>query len=296
MYPPSFDYRRASSVSEAVQILAASGGQARPLAGGHSLIPLMKLRLASPSLVVDIGRLAELKGIRLADGQLAVGALTTHHEVETSSLVREHCPLLSEAASVIGDMQVRNRGTVGGNLAHADPASDLPAVAVALDARMVATGSAGTRTIEARDFFLGPLTTALRPDELLTEVRFPTRSALGAGTRVGMAYLKLPHPASGYAVVGVAAAVGLDTSGVCRWVRVGVTGVADHAYRAVSTEGALAGKAPSESAVEEAARLACDGVSVQEDLFASREYRAHLCRVYVKRALGEAVRRAQAAH
>ncbi|MEW6046171.1 MAG: xanthine dehydrogenase family protein subunit M [Bacillota bacterium] len=295
MYPPSFEYRRASSVREAIEMLAQWGGRARLLAGGHSLIPLMKLRLASPEALVDIGRVGEMRGIRVSDGQLVVGALTTHHELETSPVVRQYCPVLAEAASVIGDPQVRNRGTVGGNLAHADPASELPAVAVALDARMVAVGPAGQRTVEASNFFLGMLTTALAGDEVLTEVRFPARARMG-GQRLGMAYAKLPHPASGYAVVGVAAVVSLDDAGACCDVRVGVTGVADRAYRASATEQALTGRQPGPAAIEEAAALATDGVDVQGDpLYASAEYRAHLCRVYVKRALAEAARRAQAA-
>lgn len=295
MYPASFEYRRATSVKEAVQMLADSGGQAKVLAGGHSLLPLMKLRLATPAMLVDIGRLAELKEIRVVDGQVAVGALATHREVQASPLVRERCPLLAEAASVVGDMQVRNRGTVGGNLAHADPASDLPAVAVALEATLVVQGPKGAREVRAADFFLGPLMTALAPDELVTEIRFPSRSALGDGERTGMAYLKFPHPASGYAVVGVAAALSLEGSGACRSVRIGITGVGDHAFRAASAEKVLAGRIADGEAVEQAARQAVEGVDVQEDLFASREYRAHLCRVYVKRALTEAVRRARAA-
>ena len=296
MYPPSFEYRRASTVQEAVQILAASGGQARVLAGGHSLIPLLKLRLASPSLLVDIGRIAELKGVHLSDGQLAVGALTTHAELANSALVRQHCPVLAEAASVIGDMQVRNRGTVGGNLAHADPAADLPAVAVALEASLSVTGPAGARSVAAGEFFLGPLITALGPDEVVTEVRFPSRSSLapGPGQRVGMAYLKFPHPASGYAVVGVAAAVALDDAGVFRSVRIGVTGAAHRAFRAAAVEQALVGQPAEAAVIEQAAAHATDGVELQEDLFASRDYRGHLCRVFVKRALAEAVRRARA--
>lgn len=284
-------------MQEAVEILAGSAGKARVLAGGHSLIPLLKLRLTSPPLLVDIARIGELKGIRLSDGQVVVGALTTHAELAASALVRHHCPVLAEAASVIGDMQVRNRGTVGGNLAHADPASDLPAVAVALDATLSVTGPRGSRDVAAADFFLGPLMTALGPDELVTAVRFPARSSLaaGPGQRVGMAYLKFPHPASGYAVVGVAAVVGLDDAGVVRSVRVGVTGVGDRAFRAAAVEQALVGQPAEAGAIERAAARAADGVEVQEDLFASRDYRGHLCRVYVKRALIEAVRRARAA-
>ena len=295
MYPAAFAYHRASSVSEAIQLVAASGGKARFLAGGHSLLPMMKLRLASPEMLVDIGRLGELRGIRVSDGELVVGALTTHREVHTSPLVREQCPVLAEAAGVIGDPQVRNRGTVGGNLAHADPASDLPAVAMALQARIVALGPGGrSRTLPADAFFVGPLKSALEDTELVTEVRFSTGRALGA-SRTGMAYAKFAHPASGYAVVGVAAVVGLDEAGNCQVVRIGVTGVADRAFRAESAERALVGRRPDDWALEEAARLSTDGVQVQSDLFASSDYRAHLCRVFVKRALAQALQRARAA-
>ncbi|HEY8485862.1 MAG TPA: FAD binding domain-containing protein, partial [Limnochordales bacterium] len=234
------------------------------------------------------------------DGQLVVGALTTHGELAASGTVREHCPLLAEAAGCVGDLQVRNRGTIGGNLAHADPASDLPAVAVALGATLRLAGPTGSREVAAEDFFLGPLTTALGPDEILTDVRLPTAAALGPGLRVGSAYVKFPHPASGYAVVGVAAVVGLDAQDSCRLVRVGVTGAASRAFRARVVEQALEGRqlgpgADVAAVLEQASSRATDGVEVLEDLFAGREYRAHLCRVYVKRALLQALQRARGA-
>ena len=202
MIPAAFRYQRANSVEEAVRILAESGGTAKVLAGGHSLIPMMKLRLTRPEHLVDIGRIPGLKGIRVEGNQLVIGALTTHGEVAASETVKEKLPVLAEAASVIGDLQVRNRGTVGGNLAHADPAADLPAAALALDGSLVAVGPDGTRTINLADFFFGPFITALATDEIVTEVRFPIPEGPWGG-----AYEKFAHPASGYAVVGVAAAV-----------------------------------------------------------------------------------------
>ncbi|MBX5465224.1 MAG: xanthine dehydrogenase family protein subunit M [Clostridia bacterium] len=284
MIPAAFEYRRATSLEEALRLLQEAGSEAKLLAGGHSLLPLMKLRLAQPAVLVDIGGLEELRGIRLEGEELVIGALTPHAEVAASAQVAEAFPLLARAAAAIGDLQVRNRGTVGGNLAHADPASDLPAVVLALQGRLVARGASGERVIPAGDFFLGPLSTALEPGEILTAVRLP----LLAG-RVGTAYVKHRHPASGYAVAGVAAVVRLAPDGSVDEARLGVTGVGLAPYRARAAEEALRGRRPEPEVLREAAARATDGVEVTGDLYASEEFRAYLCRHHAAEALEEAL-------
>ncbi|MDI3316590.1 MAG: xanthine dehydrogenase family protein subunit M [Bacillota bacterium] len=283
MIPAAFDYARASSLDEALRLLQEAGPDAKLLAGGHSLLPMMKLRLAEPPVLVDIGGIAELRGIRLEGDELVIGALTTHAEVAGSVQVAEAFPLLAQAAGAIGDLQVRNRGSVGGNLAHADPSSDLPAVVLALEARLVLRSPSGERAVPAREFFLGPFTTALEPGEILTEVRFPL-----LGGRTGTAYVKHPHPASGYAVVGVAAVVRLAADGSVEQARIGVTGVALSAFRAEAVEAALHGRKPDPSVLREAVSHATDGVEVNGDLYASGEFRAHLCRHHMTEALQKA--------
>lgn len=284
MYPATFEYQRAQSLAEALQILAASRGRVKLIAGGHSLLPLMKLRLAAPGTLVDIGRIPELKGIRLEGERLVAGAMTTHHELATSELVTRHCPVLARTAARVGDMQVRNRGTLGGNLAHADPASDLPAAALALDARLKLVNARGVREVAVGDFILGPLVTGLQNDEIIESVSF----AIASG-RSGSAYAKFAHPASGYAVVGVACVVELAPDETCRDVRVGVVGVSSSPYRATGVEEALVGRKPEPRALEEAATHAAEKADLMSDLFASEAYRAHLCRVMTHRALREAV-------
>ncbi len=287
MIPAAFEYFAPQSVKEAIGLLEKHGDDAKLLAGGHSLLPIMKLRLAQPKVIVDIGRIGGLDGIK-ADGQkIAIGALVTHDAVEHNALLKEKCPLLPEAAAVIGDMQVRNRGTIGGSLAHADPAADYPAAMLALDSEVVATGPKGTRTIPGGQFFVEMLTTALQPNEIITEVRVP---ALARGT--GAAYLKHAHPASGYAVVGVAALVTVS-GGKCERAAIGITGVAGKAYRATAVEKALAGQALDEATVAKAAAHAADGVDAQGDLYASAQFRAHLATVYTKRAVLAAASRAK---
>lgn len=287
MYPASFEYHRAASVEEAVGLLARHKDDAKLLAGGHSLVPTMKLRLAQPKHLVDIGRIAGLAGIREEGAHLVLGALTTHHAIESSALLAGRCPVLAEAAALIGDPQVRNWGTLGGSLAHADPAADWPAVVLALDAELRLVGPRGTRTVTADGFFTDLMTTALRPDEMLTEIRIPV-----PGPRTGTAYLKHPHPASRFAVVGVAAVVALEPSGSCRQVRVAITGAGSHAVRARGVEAALAGKVPDAGAIAAAAEHGAEGVDVNADLQGSEEYKAHLVRVYVRRALERAAARA----
>jgi carbon-monoxide dehydrogenase medium subunit len=288
MFPAAFEYHRPASVQEAVALLEQSGGDAKVLAGGHSLLPLLKLRLAEPKALIDIGRLPGMTGIQLQRGDLVIGSLTTHATIATSAEVKQAAPLLAEAANVIGDQQVRNRGTIGGSLAHADPAGDFPAVILALEAQMKAVGPGGERTIPAADFFVDMLTSALGESEILTEVRIPALPA-GAGT----AYLKMDHPASHYALCGVAAIVQLGASGTVEQVRVGITGVGPKAYRATEVENALRGQSASAESVEQASQHAANGVDALGDIHASTEYRSHLARVFAKRALNEAIARAR---
>ena len=288
MIPAEFQYHSPKTLDEALKLLADHGDDAKLLAGGHSLLPAMKLRLASFGHLVDLGRIAGLDGIKEDGGTIAIGALATHYKLESSELLRSKCPLLSECAAAIGDVQVRNRGTMGGSLAHADPAADYPAAIVALDAEIVVRGPKGSRTIKATDFFVDLLTTSLAAGEIVTEVRVKPFAA-----KTGSAYVKVPQPASGFAVVGVAAIVTLDGSGKIASARVGVTGAAAKGYRAQSTEAALTGKGVD--AIAAAADQATAGVETNGDLFASAEYRAHLANVTARRAIQKAVERAQAA-
>ncbi len=287
MIPESFEYHVPKTLAEASRLVAQFGGEGKVLAGGHSLVPLMKLRLASPKHLIDIGRIAELRYIREDNGNVQIGALTTHFQIESSDLLKSKCPLLPEAAREIGDVQVRNKGTLGGSLAHADPAADWPASILALDAEIKAASERGERWIPAKEFFVDLLTTALKPDEILTAVRVPALPARG-----GDAYVKLAQPASGFAIVGVAARVVLNEKGAVEQVGVGVTGVGPKAYRAAAVEDVLRGKTPSAKRLEEAAAHAADGVEANADLYASSEFRAHLGRVYTRRALEKALERA----
>jgi carbon-monoxide dehydrogenase medium subunit len=269
--PAPFEYVRAGSAEEAVALLAEHGDEAKLLAGGHSLLPLMKLRLATPAVLVDVGRVRELSYVEDRGDHVAVGALTRHRDLETSALLQQEVPLLSTAAATVGDPQVRHRGTLGGSLAHGDPASDLPAVALAVGATLVARGPGGERTIPAAEFFRGFLETALQPDELLTEVRLPKLAG------VGWAFEKFTRRSQDWAVVGVAA------------VRNGTTGVAlvnmgSTPLRATAVEAALAAGA----SVADAAAVADEGTEPTADLNASPEYRRHLARVLVRRALERA--------
>jgi carbon-monoxide dehydrogenase medium subunit len=289
MFSPPFDYYRAQSIADVHRLLQAHPG-AKLLAGGHSLIPLLKLRLAQPAALVDIGRLRELREIAAGGDGLRVGALVTHAELAASADVQRSAPALADAAGAVGDPQVRNRGTIGGNVAHADPASDLPAVLVALGARFVAAGPQGERTIEAAGFFQGLMTTALRADELLTTVivRAPPRGQ-------GQAYEKFRHPASGYAVVGVAASVTLR-DGACEAASVVAGGLVAQPTRLGSVEGALAGRRLTDAVLRDAAAKAADdvGTDVMGDLFASAEYRRAVLGVYARRAIAAAMARAAA--
>lgn len=289
MYSPGFAYHAAGSLADAHRLLAEHPG-AKLLAGGHSLIPLLKLRLAAPEALIDIGRVPELKGITISGNSVRMGALTTHAQLAASQDVRKAAPALAEAAGLVGDPAVRNRGTIGGNIAHADPASDLPTVLVALDASVTAAGPRGERTIRASEFFTGMMTTALADDEIVVAITVPA-----ASQGEGSAYVKFAHPASRYAVVGAAAAVTIE-NGTCRTVRVAVGGLIPHARRAPSVEQELTGQSVTpETLARAAARVADDlGRDVSGDIFASAEYRRAVAPVYVRRALAAAIARAGA--
>ncbi|MGE3540264.1 MAG: xanthine dehydrogenase family protein subunit M [Candidatus Tectimicrobiota bacterium] len=289
MIPSAFEYRRPASLAEAVQLLASHADDAKLLAGGHSLVPMMKLRLALPSMLIDIGRLRELSGIREHNGTLVIGAGTTHYAVESSALLQQRCPLLVETAASIGDVQVRNRGTIGGSTAHADPAADWPAALLAVGARIKLVHDGGERLIAAEDFFVDLLTTAMESHEILTEIYVPVNPP---GT--GSAYCKVLQPASGFALTGVAAQVTLGADQTLQQVAVGVTGISNKAYRARATEQALQGQVGTPEVLRQAAARATEGVEAMEDIHASAEYRLHLTRVYARRALEQAIARAQA--
>jgi carbon-monoxide dehydrogenase medium subunit len=287
MIPTSFDYVAAKSLDDALSLLARHKDDAKLLAGGHSLLPAMKLRLAQPKVLIDISRIKDLNYIREEDGQVRIGAMTTHFQIESSDLLRRVCPLLPEAASNLGDMQVRNKGTMGGSIAHADPAADWPAAVIALNAEMVAVGPKGERVIKSDDFFVELFTSALQPGEILREIRFTPPKG-----KFGQAYMKFRHPASGFAVVGVAVSLTAEGS-KCGACGVGVTGLSGKAFRAGGVERALKGASLDEKALAAAANHIVDGVDANSDLFASGEYRKHLAQVYARRALGIAASRAK---
>ncbi len=288
MIPTQFDYLTPATLDEAVSLLTQHADDAKILAGGHSLIPAMKLRLAMPQILIDIGRIKDLSYIREEGGQLLIGAMTTHYQIESSDQLRDTCPVLPECAAQIGDTQVRNKGTIGGSLAHSDPAADWPAVAIALGAQIVAVSANGERVLSADDFFVDMLTTQLEPGEILREIRIPVPQG-----RFGQAYLKMPQPASGFAVVGVAVHLSRDAGGTCEAASIGITGVASKAYRASGAEAALKGSTLDEQAIAAAAKTAADGVSINGDLYASESYRTHLAQVYTRRAIQAAASRAK---
>ena len=274
MIAQNFEYAAPETLNEALNLLA--GGNAKPLAGGMSLIPLMKLRLAAPEQLIDIGRLKELNYIEVHSDHLHIGAGTTHWQVLDSSVIRQHCPLLSETVANIGDIQVRNQGTIGGSAAHADPAADYPASFCALEAKFKLVRKDGERVVSAGDFFVDMLTTILEPGEIISEVIVPIEQG-----GVGVSYQKCVHPASGYAIVGIAARVSSSL------VRIGVTGLAAKAYRAHAAEDAYtATRDPAKSAA-----VIAEGVDANSDLHASATYRKHLAQVYAQRALKQAASR-----
>jgi carbon-monoxide dehydrogenase medium subunit len=273
MIPANFDYVRPNFLDEALTALAENE-DAKILAGGHSLIPAMKLRFAQPRTVIDISRIADLSYIREEQGRIAIGAMTTHHDIEEAELLRARCPLLPEVAAQIGDAQVRNRGTIGGSIVHADPAADWPAAILALDAELEVAGTQRRRVIAAGDFFVEMMQSAVQSNEILVEIRVPV-------TATSAAYVKFAQKASGFAIAGVAAVV--DKPG--KSVRIGITGVSSKAYRATGVEEALRGKVSTDEAILAAAEQAADGIETLNDIHASAEFRAHLAIVNCRRAL-----------
>jgi carbon-monoxide dehydrogenase medium subunit len=279
MIPAAFDYVRPSTVEEALRALAEGGEDAKILAGGQSLIPVMRLRLAAPSTVIDLTRVAELRGVREDGDALVIGAMTTHSDVCSDPLIAQHAPLIAQATETVADRQVRHRGTFGGALAHADPAGDLPAVALALDADFVLAGPQGRRTVPARDFFVDYLTTALAEDELLVEVRVPKLAG-----QWGMHYEKFNRVAQAWSIVAVAAAVRREDGHIAE-ARIGLTNMGPTPLRATTTEQALAGAVAGGDAIAEAARHAAEGTAPSDDLNARADYRAHLAQVLTRRAV-----------
>ena len=283
MISSPFEYSRATSLDDALAKLRASNGDGKFIAGGHSLVPLMKLRLSEPKVLIDIARIPGLAGLREKDGKIEIGAGTVHHDVASSALLRKVCPAIAECAGDIGDPQVRNRGTIGGSLAHADPAADYPAVMLALDAEIHLKGPKGWRVVKAADFFKGLFTVDLAGDEIIAGVQFsPVKSA---------AYAKLHQRASHFAIVGVAAAVDVKDA-VIQSARVGVTGASAHATRLADVENALTGKPATAATVEAAAQNA--GAKLQDvnaDIHASEEYRRAMVAVFTERALKGALAR-----
>jgi carbon-monoxide dehydrogenase medium subunit len=290
MYPAPFEYHRAESVDEALALLTQYADDAKLIAGGHSLLPVMKLRFSQPGHLIDIRRVTELAGIREEDGALRIGATTTHAAIAGSDVIRSRVPVLAEAAGQIGDAQVRNIGTIGGSLAHADPAADLPAVTLALGAELRAVGRGGARTIPVDEFFTGLFSSVLAADEVLVEVRVPLSPPQTAG-----AYEKYADPASGYAVVGVAAVVTLGGGGIVQRARVAMTGLPSHAMLLTGVEAALTGKSATPDQIEAAARQAAEGLEVRDAVGGDAAYKTNLAAVYTRRALIRAVDRARSA-
>jgi carbon-monoxide dehydrogenase medium subunit len=288
MIPASFEYAAPKTLEEALRLVERHGDEAKILAGGHSLLPLIKLRLAQPRYIIDIGRLKGMSYIREENGIISIGALTTHADVESSSLLRAKCPLLCETAAAIGDTQVRNRGTFGGALAHADPAGDYPAAVLALDAEIIAASTAGTRAIPIDEFFVDMLTTSLRPGEILSQIRVAPLAP-----HTGTSYEKMHQPASGFAIVGVAARLLVGKDSKIEAVGVGVTGLGPKAFRARGVEKALLGRKASEKVFAEAAAFAAQGIDPLSDLHASADYRREMAIVYARRALANAFARSQ---
>ena len=288
MYPAAFEYHTPGSVQEALGLLGKLD-DAKILAGGHSLVPMMKLRLAQPKHLIDLRKVPGLSGIKEEGSTIVIGAMTTHWEVESSKLLQAKCPVLSDTAKIIGDPAVRNKGTIGGSLAHADPAADMPATVIALGAEFVCQGAKSKRTVKVDEWFQGLMATALGEDELLVEIRVP---ALTPGT--GSAYMKFAHPASRFAIVGAAAVITVDKQGTCTKAGVGITGAGTKAVRAKGVEAGLVGKRLDAATIEAAAQKAAEGVDVQADLQGSVEYKSHLCRVFARRAIEAAAKKATA--
>jgi carbon-monoxide dehydrogenase medium subunit len=287
MFPANFGYVAARSVEEALQLLAKHGEEGKLLAGGHSLIPAMKLRLQSPQTLIDLATITDMRGVRVDGNNLIIGALTVHADVAVADLVRKHVPGLADAASVIGDLQVRNRGTIGGSVAHADPAADFPVILAALNATFVVQSSSGKRSIAVDDFFTDFYTTAMTANEILTEIRVPIPGA-GSGT----AYAILSHPASGYVVVSAAALITRQASGTCTGARVAIGGLGSGPIRAIATELELHGKPLTPQTIAAASAKVAEETDPVEDAYASVEYKRHVATVYARQAIEQAVQRA----
>jgi aerobic carbon-monoxide dehydrogenase medium subunit len=285
MIPGSFDYYAPRSLEDAVKFLAAHRDDVKVLSGGQSLLPLMKMRLSKPGAIVDIGRIPGLDAITEEGNNLIIGALVTHAQIESSELLQRQCPLLPQTATTIADVQVRNRGTIGGSIAHADPAGDWPAAIIALDAEIRIAGPNGERWVKCDDFFLGLLMSVLEPDELVTAIKVPITG------NDKTAYLKAAPRSSGFAVVGVAVRIGLDASGNCNRAAIGITGVTDKAYRPQRVEQMLTGKKLDAKTIEAAAAESTRNIEVIEDINGSTEYRKHLTEVFMTRAIQEALAR-----
>jgi carbon-monoxide dehydrogenase medium subunit len=284
MIPGSFEYYAPRSLADAVKFLAAHRDDVKILSGGQSLLPLMKMRLSKPGFLVDIGRIGGLDAIAPEGDHIVIGAMATHAQIESSEFLKNNCRLLPQTATTIADVQVRNRGTIGGSIAHADPAGDWPAAILALDAEIKAVGPAGERWIKAEEFFLGLLMSVLEPDEIVTAIKVPATG----GDKT--AYLKAAPRSSGFAVVGVAVRMAVDGMENCSRAAIGITGITDKAYRAVRVEQMLAGKKLDAKLIEAAAAEATRNIDVVEDINGSSEYRTELTRVYVARAVEQALR------
>ncbi len=287
MIPAPFEYLAPKTLDEAIRALVSHGDEAKLLAGGHSLLPLMKLRLASPKILVDLSKIPKLNEITQDGDKISIGAFTTHYQIESSELLKEMCPLLPQTAKTIGDVQVRNRGTIGGSLAHSDPAADMPAAILALGGELRLKGAEGERRLRAEEFFLGLMTTAINPTEILTEIRLPVLS-----DRCGTVYLKMAQKASGFAIVGVAVWIKVNRSKWCEDIAVAVTGLDSKPFRAKRVEDRLRGNKLESDVIDEASSQVIQGVDPLDDIHASAEFRSHLARVYTASAIQEATKRA----
>lgn len=285
MIPGSFDYFAPRSIAEAIELLTDHKDDVKVLSGGQSLLPLMKMRLSKPGYIVDIGKISGLDGIVEEGNSLVLGALVTHAQIEYSELLQKRCPLLPQTAATIADIQIRNRGTIGGSVAHADPAGDMPAAIMALDAEIKVVGPNGERWVKADDFFLGLLMSVLEPDEIVSAVRVPVTD------KDKTAYLKAAPRSSGFAVVGVAVRLTMDSAGTCTRAALGITGITDKAYRPSRTEEILSGRKLDPTIIAEAAVESTRNIDVIEDINGSTEYRTHLTQVYVERAITAALER-----
>src|SRR5262245_25026362 len=287
MIAQNFEYLVPTSLGDAVNLLQKHAGRAKVVAGGHSLIPMMKLRLATPEFLIDIGRIPELSYVKEDTNKIRIGALTTHFSVETSDIIQRRLPALADAAGLIGGIQVRNKGTIGGSIVHADPAADYPAAILAFDATIVTLGPQGERLIPASKFFGDMMMTAVEQNAIVRELQDPVEAG-----KTGSAYLKMAQKASGFAICGAAAIVELDAAGVLANVAIGITGVGSHAFRAGKTEAALKNQKPSTDVIKAACEKAGDGIIALEDIHASADYRVDLARIYARRAVEAAIERA----